>query len=99
MGRRAYAVVLTDISGTAHVTPGTSIEIAAANFGRSYFLYQNISSTAITWLNFGAAAGADSPGSIFIGPKGVYEKEGVLSGQSINIVSDVSLSKFTAKEA
>ena len=97
--RRSNPVILTDRSGTAHATPGTSTQVMAANSGRDYLFFMNISDTAEVWINFGAAAAADTTGSIYVGPKGSYEKEGVVSQQTLNMVSDTATSKYTAKEA
>lgn len=100
MGRNVYAVIFKDRSSTADGTPATSKQVAPANPGRQYFFYQNISDTAETWINFGAAAAADTVGSIYVGPKGTYESSGnIVSQQAVNMVSDTASSKFTAKEA
>ncbi len=84
----------TDRSGSAATT---SAEVAPANSNRKYFFIQNVSNGTI-WFDFGTAAVTDQP-SIELSPGDSWTmKEGFISTEAINVISESSTRNFTAKE-
>jgi hypothetical protein len=90
--------ILTDYSGS--ITTGGASQLAvAANNSRQYLLVQNISDADL-WLNFGAAAAADST-SVLLSPKGSYEmvEPGFVSTEAIYVIGATTAKKFVVKAA
>lgn len=90
------ALGLTDRSDD--ITAGSvSQEVMAANIARKLVLFQNIS-TATMWLNFGAAATANSnsfkilPDQCF-----TFEMQAVVA-QAVHVICATIASKYVAKE-
>lgn len=87
---------LTDRSGSI-AAGGTSQEVAPAKANRAYFIFQNISDTAM-WINFGAAATADN-NSIYLAAQGsVLFNGSFIPSQSVNVLCVTTGKKFVAKE-
>lgn len=86
----------TDGSGSI-TTGGTSQTVFAANSSRTWFLIQNISS-AVMYINFGAAAVADS-NSIKLNTGAFYENPShFCPSGTITIIGATTGQKFIAKQ-
>lgn len=88
----------TPTDGSATITAGgTSQVVFAANSGRRYFEFQNISDTDM-YINFGAAAVADSnsfklvPGAVYVNASNYCPKG------SINVICATTGKKFVTKQ-
>jgi hypothetical protein len=80
------------------VSGGTSQQVFAANTGRTWLLVQNVSA-AVLYINFGAAATADS-NSIKLNPNATYENPSQFCPNGIiTIIGGTTGQKFIAKEA
>jgi hypothetical protein len=87
---------LTDRSGTV-TTGSTAQQVAAANASRSYFFFQNVS-TSDLWLNFGTPATASQPSiKIVSGASFTFESRFV-STELISVYGATTTQAFTAKE-
>lgn len=89
----------TPVDGSGTITTGgTSQTVFAANSGRRYFEFQNISDTDM-YINFGAAAVADSnsfklvPGAVYVNASNYCPKG------SINVICATTGKKFVTKQA
>lgn len=81
----------------AITTGGTHQSVCGANPDRAYFLFQNISDTAM-WINFGVNAVADQP-SILIPAGGAFVMEGsFVSTETVDVMCATTGKKFVSKE-
>lgn len=92
---------LSDASGMTDATAGTSTVAISGGLVTRYLFIQNVSSTSgdNLWVNFVAAA-TEGSGSILVGPGAalVFE-DSTVTGQSVNVISNVASLPYTIKYA